>query len=87
MQTDAEGNHKKYCQEQEYFCVTCSSELYVGTFLERVSLSRDHDNDIIKDGFLIASMVGLESRAAMDMDAMIKGYLVKEEAIAMRIDA
>jgi len=55
--------------------------------LERVSLSRDHDNDIIKGGFLIASMVGLESRATMDMDAMIKGYLVKEEAIAMRIDA
>lgn len=50
-------------------------------FLERVSLSRYHDNYIIKGGFLIASMVGLDSRATMDMDATIKGYPVNEEAI------
>lgn len=50
-------------------------------FLKRVSLSRYHDNYIIKGGFLIASMVGLDSRATMDMDATIKGYPVNEEAI------
>ena len=50
-------------------------------FLERVSLSKYHDNYIIKGGFLIASMVGLDSRATMDMDATIKGYPVNEEAI------
>ena len=49
--------------------------------MERVSLSRYHDNYIIKGGFLIASMVGLDSRATMDMDATIKGYPVNEEAI------
>ena len=41
-------------------------------FLERVSLSRYRDNYIIKGGFLIASMVGLDSRATMDMDATMK---------------
>ena len=50
-------------------------------FLERVSLSRYRDNYIIKGGFLIASMVGLDSRATMDMDATIKGFPVDEDTI------
>ena len=53
-------------------------------FLERVSLSKYRDNYIIKGGYLIASMVGLESRATMDMDATIKGYPVNEETIQKR---
>ena len=53
--------------------------------MERVSLSRYHDNYIIKGGFLIASMVGLDSRATMDMDATIKGYPVNEEALSAAI--
>ena len=55
-------------------------------FLERVSLSRYHDNYIIKGGFLIASMVGLDSRATMDMDATIKGHPVNEEAIRKMVE-
>jgi len=55
-------------------------------FLERVSLSRYRDNYIIKGGFLIASLVGLDSRATMDMDATIKGYLVDENAICTMIE-
>ncbi len=38
-------------------------------FLERVSVSEYRNNFIIKGGFLIASMVGLNSKATMDMDA------------------
>ena len=37
-------------------------------FLERVSLSSYRENFIIKGGFLIASMVGLDSRTTMDME-------------------
>ncbi len=55
-------------------------------FLERVSLSQYRDNYIIKGGFLIASMVGLDSRATMDMDATIKGYPVNEDAIRDMIE-
>ena len=50
-------------------------------FLERVSLSKYRDNYIIKGGFLIASMIGLDSRATMDMDATIKGYPVDAATI------
>ena len=55
-------------------------------FLERVSLSSYRENFIIKGGFLIASMVGLDSRATMDMDATIKGYLVNKETIHRMIE-
>ena len=49
--------------------------------LERISLSEYRDNFILKGGFLIAAMVGLNSRATMDMDGTIKGYPVNEETI------
>lgn len=49
--------------------------------LERVGQSRYSSNFIIKGGFLIAAMVGLDTRATMDIDATIKGYPVEEETI------
>lgn len=49
--------------------------------LERVSVSKYRDNFILKGGFLIAAMVGLDTRATMDMDATIKGYPVNEETV------
>ena len=63
-------------------------------FLERVALSQYRSNFILKGGFLIASMVGLNSRATMDMDATIKGYPVNnatiqkmtEEILAVPVD-
>ena len=50
-------------------------------FLERVSVSKYQDAFILKGGFLIASMVGLDSRATMDMDATIKGIPVTEDTV------
>lgn len=41
--------------------------------LERISVSKYRQNFILKGGFLIAAMVGLDARATMDMDATIKG--------------
>ena len=55
-------------------------------FLERVSLSAYRDHLIIKGGFLIASMVGLDSRATMDMDTTIKSLPVSEEFIKKMIE-
>ena len=55
-------------------------------FLERVSFSSYWDNFIIKGGFLIASMVGLNSRTTMDMDATIKGYPVDEATIRKMVE-
>ena len=49
--------------------------------LERISISEYKQNFILKGGFLIAAMVGLDTRATMDMDATIKGRPVTEESV------
>lgn len=49
--------------------------------LERISLSKYQQNFILKGGFLIAAMVGLDTRATMDMDATIKGLSVNEQTV------
>lgn len=49
--------------------------------LERISQSKYKEFFIIKGGFLIAAMVGLDTRATMDIDATIKGYPVTEKTI------
>jgi hypothetical protein len=38
-------------------------------FLERVALSPYRNSFILKGGMLVAAMVGIDSRATMDMDA------------------
>ena len=43
--------------------------------LERISVSPYQKNFILKGGYLIASMVGLNSRTTMDMDATVKSIL------------
>lgn len=49
--------------------------------LERISLSSYQNHFILKGGFLIASMVGLDTRATRDMDATIKGLPVSEQTV------
>ena len=50
--------------------------------LERVSLSEYRDNFILKGGFLIAAIVGLDTRATMDLDTTIKGFPLTHEHIS-----
>lgn len=50
-------------------------------FLERLSRSKYKNNFVIKGGFLISSLIGIENRTTMDMDTTIKGIALKEEKI------
>ena len=50
-------------------------------FLERLSKSKYKNNFVIKGGFLISSIIGIENRTTMDMDTTIKGIRLKEEKI------
>lgn len=64
-----------------------SSQLVMQNFmlerlLERISISKYQSNFILKGGFLIAAIVGLDTRATMDMDVTIKGLLVTEESVS-----
>ena len=54
--------------------------------LERISLSHYRENMIIKGGFLIASMVGVNLRSTMDLDATIKGLPVNRDKIEMMMN-
>lgn len=49
--------------------------------LERISLSPYRENLILKGGMLVAAMVGLDTRATMDMDTTLKGYPLTEESV------
>ena len=49
--------------------------------LERISLSPYQHNFILKGGFLISAIVGLDTRATMDLDTTIKGFTLTHEAI------
>lgn len=48
-------------------------------FLERVSLSKYKNNFILKGGMLVASMVGVDMRVTMDIDATVKELPLNEE--------
>ena len=48
-------------------------------FLERVSLSRYRNNFILKGGMLVASLVGIGTRATMDIDSTLKALPLNEE--------
>ena len=50
-------------------------------FLERISLSQYRNNLILKGGFLIASMVGIDRRTTMDMDTTVKGLPFSRESV------
>jgi predicted nucleotidyltransferase component of viral defense system len=49
--------------------------------LERISLSPYKRNFILKGGFLISAIVGLDTRATMDLDTTIKGFELTHETI------
>lgn len=50
-------------------------------FLERIALSRYRNNFILKGGMLVAAIVGLDTRATMDIDTTVKALdLTKENA-------
>ena len=49
--------------------------------LERISVSKYKDNIILKGGFLIAAMVGIDMRSTMDMDTTVKGLIVNREVV------
>lgn len=72
---------KKMAKERNISAQLVLQNYMLERLLERVSVSKYRDNFILKGGFLIAAMVGLDTRATMDMDATIKGLPVDEGTI------
>lgn len=72
---------KKLAKENQISAQLVLQNYMLERFLERVSLSPYRDNYIIKGGFLISSMVGLNSRATMDIRIQ---NLTKKVAVAIQ---
>lgn len=56
-------------------------EIILDDLLERISLSKYRDNLILKGGFLIASLLGVNMRSTMDMDTTLVGLPMSEKEI------
>jgi len=56
-------------------------------FLDRLSRSEYRDKFILKGGFLIAAMAGLDARSTMDMDATTRSFPLDEKHIRAAMDA
>lgn len=77
---------KKISKEKNISAQILLQNYMLERFLERISYSKYKNNYILKGGFLIASMIGVDIRSTMDMDATIKGYPLNEERIIEMID-
>lgn len=72
---------KKKAQDKNISAQLVMQNYMLERLLERISLSEYKYNFIIKGGFLISSIVGLDTRATMDLDTTIKGFTLTHESI------
>lgn len=77
---------KKISKEKSISAQILLQNYMLERFLERISCSKYKNNYILKGGFLIASMIGVDIRSTMDMDATIKGYPLNKETVIEMID-
>lgn len=56
-------------------------------FIERLSVSRYKDNFILKGGFYLSSMFGLENRTTMDIDTAITKAIFNEDNIRQMLES
>lgn len=72
---------KKKAAEKKISAQLVMQNYMLERLLERISLSKYKYNFILKGGFLISAIVGLDTRATMDLDTTIKGFTLTHESI------
>lgn len=72
---------KKLAAEKNISAQLVMQNYMLERLLERISVSRYQPNLILKGGFLISAIVGLDTRATMDLDTTIKGFDVTQDAV------
>ena len=72
---------KKKAEENRISAQLVMQNYMMERLLERISLSQYKQNFILKGGFLIAAIVGLDTRTTKDMDATIKGLPLTNESV------
>ncbi|MBQ9813069.1 MAG: nucleotidyl transferase AbiEii/AbiGii toxin family protein [Thermoguttaceae bacterium] len=77
---------KKRAAEKNVSAQSVMQSYMLERLLERISTSKYKRNFIIKGGFLISSLVGLEARTTMDLDTTVKGFTLMHESIRKIIE-
>ncbi|MCD8005980.1 MAG: nucleotidyl transferase AbiEii/AbiGii toxin family protein [Oscillospiraceae bacterium] len=72
---------KKEAAEKKISAQLVMQNYMLERLLERISLSEYKHNFILKGGFLISAIVGLDTRATMDLDTTIKGFTLTHEIV------
>ena len=72
---------KKKAAEKNISAQLVMQNYMLERLLERISLSKYKRNFILKGGFLISAIVGLDTRATMDLDTTIRGFTLTHESI------
>lgn len=72
---------KNYAKENNIAAQVVLQNYMFERFLERLSQTKYKEKFIVKGGMLIASIVGLDTRSTMDLDATIKSIPLTEENI------
>ena len=68
-------------KENNIIANTVLQNFMMERLLERIAVSRYKDNFILKGGFLIAAMIGIDMRSTLDMDTTIKGVPVNRDTV------
>lgn len=72
---------KKKATEKHISAQLVMQNYMLERLLERISLSKYKNDFIIKGGFLVSAIVGLDTRTTMDLDTTIKGLTLSYESI------
>lgn len=72
---------KKKAAEKNISAQLVMQNYMLERLLERIALSKYKNNFILKGGFLISAIVGLDTRATMDLDTTVKGFTLTHESI------
>ena len=73
---------KKKAEENRISAQLVMQNYMLERLLERISRSKYKRNFILKGGFLIAAIVGLDTRTTMDMDTTLKGLPLTQDSIS-----
>jgi len=79
--TQIKDKIKNLAKEKRIDPLILSKNYMMERFLERIALSRFRDHFILKGGFLIASVVGIDSRSTVDIDTTLKNYPLNSEML------
>lgn len=72
---------KKKAAEKHISAQLVMQNYMLERLLARIALSKYNRNFILKGGFLISAIVGLDTRATMDLDTTIKGFTLTHETL------